>query len=106
MGLVSPFFTQTHPPHAPRADESKPTFALVTLPGMTAVNEEQVITTGGVIQDHDLLDDKAGAEHCEFSQLVQLSDEEKVIEKKLVRRIDFLILPLVIIVYLTSYIDR
>jgi hypothetical protein len=36
----------------------------------------------------------------------QLTEEELVIEKKLRRKIDSLIMPLVILVYLMNYIDR
>lgn len=35
-----------------------------------------------------------------------LSEEELLVEKKLVRKIDLLIMPLVILVYLMNYIDR
>jgi hypothetical protein len=37
---------------------------------------------------------------------VALTEEECINEKHLVRRIDFMILPLVILVYLMNYIDR
>ena len=36
----------------------------------------------------------------------QLTEEELVIQKKLKRKIDSLIMPLVILVYLMNYIDR
>jgi len=39
-------------------------------------------------------------------QLTALTPEELVLEKKLVRRIDILIMPLIILVYLMNYIDR
>ena len=35
-----------------------------------------------------------------------LTEEERIIEKRMVRRIDFMILSLVILVYLMNYIDR
>jgi hypothetical protein len=38
--------------------------------------------------------------------MAELTEEEKVVEKKLRRRIDTLIMPLVILVYLMNYIDR
>jgi hypothetical protein len=44
--------------------------------------------------------------HEEVVHLAQLTDEEKVLEKKLLRRIDSLIMPLVVLVYLLNYIDR
>ncbi|KAL2838530.1 major facilitator superfamily domain-containing protein [Aspergillus pseudoustus] len=50
---------------------------------------------------------KAKAIHEEaISTLVGLSDEEKAIERRVVRRVDMLILPLVVLVYLMNYIDR
>lgn len=39
-------------------------------------------------------------------QMVALTPEELVLEKKLVRRIDLMIMPLIIVVYLMNYIDR
>lgn len=44
--------------------------------------------------------------HQESLDPVELSEEERSIERRLVRRIDFLILPLVILVYLMNYMDR
>jgi hypothetical protein len=49
--------------------------------------------------------DKVDASHDEVVHL-ELSEEEKIIERKLRRRIDFVIMPLVILVYLMNYIDR
>lgn len=42
----------------------------------------------------------------DVEQLRQLTPEELVLEKKLRRKIDALIMPLVILVYLMNYIDR
>jgi len=39
-------------------------------------------------------------------QMTALTPEELALEKKLVRRIDLLIMPLIILVYLMNYIDR
>ena len=39
-------------------------------------------------------------------QFAILSEEELAVQKKLVRKIDALIMPLVILVYLMNYIDR
>lgn len=61
---------------------------------------------GQVIADHDLMGEKAIVNHEEASSIAQLTEEEKIIEKKLKRRIDSLIMPLVILVYLMNYIDR
>ncbi|KAK2736267.1 hypothetical protein FQN55_001727 [Onygenales sp. PD_40] len=41
-----------------------------------------------------------------LDHLTQLTPEEKVLEKKLRRKIDSLIMPMVIVVYLMNYIDR
>lgn len=61
---------------------------------------------GKEITNKDLLGEKAEMSHEEVIQLAQLTEEEKVIEKKLRRRIDSVIMPLVILVYLMNYIDR
>jgi hypothetical protein len=60
----------------------------------------------GVILDHDVLGDKGHISHNEAMHLGVLTEEERAIEKKLVRKIDFLIMPLVVLVYLMNYIDR
>ncbi|PWY81676.1 MFS general substrate transporter [Aspergillus sclerotioniger CBS 115572] len=58
------------------------------------------------ITDHDAMGEKAEIAHEEVSQLAQLTEEEKILERQLRRRIDTLIMPLVILVYLMNYIDR
>lgn len=62
--------------------------------------------TTGVISDLEAMGDKAEMTHEELVHLAKLTDEEKVLEKKLLRRIDSLIMPLVVLVYLLNYIDR
>lgn len=64
------------------------------------------INMGEQITDKDLLGEKAEMSHEEVAQLAELTEEEKVIEKKLRRRLDCTIMPLVILVYLMNYIDR
>lgn len=60
-----------------------------------------------LVSDHDLLGDKANVTHDEVAMhFGKLTDEELVLEKKLRRKIDSLIMPLVILVYLMNYIDR
>jgi hypothetical protein len=49
---------------------------------------------------------KVDLSHEEVVHMAELTEEEKVVEKKLRRRIDTLIMPLVILVYLMNYIDR
>lgn len=58
------------------------------------------------VADSEAFGDKANMTHEEVAQVAQLTGEEKAIEKKLRRRIDSLIMPLVILVYLMNYIDR
>lgn len=56
--------------------------------------------------DHALMGEKAQISHEEAIHFAELTPEEKVIEKKLRRKIDALIMPLVVLVYLMNYIDR
>lgn len=56
------------------------------------------------VADHDLMG--KGGDKEELAHLTQLTEEEKAIEKKLKRKIDTLIMPLVVLVYLMNYIDR
>lgn len=63
------------------------------------------------LPDHTLTDaeamgEKAGLSHEEAVHLAELTPDELEIEKKLRRKIDSLIMPLVILVYLMNYIDR
>lgn len=58
------------------------------------------------INDVEAMGEKAQMTHEEVTQLTQLTEEELVVEKKLRRRIDSLIMPLVVLVYLLNYIDR
>ena len=56
--------------------------------------------------DADILGDKSEVNHEEIEHFAELTEEERAIEKKLVRKIDIRIMPLVILVYLMNYIDR
>lgn len=60
--------------------------------------------------DNTITDSELGAKvdlsHEEVVHMAELTEEEKVVERKLRRRIDALIMPLVILVYLMNYIDR
>ncbi|KAL9108757.1 MAG: hypothetical protein Q9227_006553 [Pyrenula ochraceoflavens] len=56
--------------------------------------------------DHDIFGEKSTASHDEVLQFSKLTEEELAVEKKLRRKIDTLIMPLVILVYLMNYIDR
>jgi hypothetical protein len=62
------------------------------------------------LKDRDAIGEveKAEATHQEDSDSHhdELTEEEKVLAKKLVRKIDIRIMPLVILVYLMNYIDR
>lgn len=54
-----------------------------------------------ILHDHDLDTSKEEAQH-----MAELTPEEKITEKKLRRKIDALVMPLVVLVYLMNYIDR
>ena len=58
------------------------------------------------LRDHDIMGDKMGASHDERMHWGVLTEEELVIQTKLKKRIDFVIMPCVITVYLMNYIDR
>lgn len=58
------------------------------------------------IADDELLSGKGGASHEEAMHFGTLTAEELEVEKKLKRKIDTLIMPLVVLVYLMNYIDR
>lgn len=62
---------------------------------------EETRTTDAVV-----MGDKAQVTHDEVVHSAALTADEKELEKKLVRKIDSLIMPLVILVYLLNYIDR
>jgi hypothetical protein len=59
-----------------------------------------------VVTDKELMAEKGDIAHEEVFHLSQLTEEEKQIERKLRIRIDSLIMPMVILVYLMNYIDR
>lgn len=58
-----------------------------------------------VVHDHDLNTDRDITSE-KIASIACLSEEEKRIERQLVRKIDLLIMPLVILVYLLNYLDR
>jgi hypothetical protein len=62
------------------------------------------IKQNDVVHDADLLGEKADMSHEETMHFAALTEEERIIEKKLKRRIDSLIMPLVVLVYLLNYI--
>ena len=55
---------------------------------------------------HDASFGKPNIARDDVMHFAQLSEEELIVQKKLVRKIDILIMPLVILVYLMNYIDR
>ena len=59
-----------------------------------------------VLTDRDIMGEKVAASHDESMHWGALNEEELAIETKLKRRIDFVIMPCVIAVYLMNYIDR
>ncbi|KAJ5609257.1 hypothetical protein N7528_009824 [Penicillium herquei] len=58
------------------------------------------------LPDPELVQEKGEVSHEEAVYRATLSEEEKIIERQLLRRIDSLIMPLVVLVYLLNYIDR
>ena len=59
-----------------------------------------------VVLDHEILGEKATLSHEEAMHFGELSPDELVLEKRLRRKIDSLIMPMVVLVYLMNYIDR
>ena len=59
-----------------------------------------------IVTDPEVVGEKGHVSHEEAVHLAELTQEEKVVERKLRRRIDSLIMPLVVLVYLLNYIDR
>jgi hypothetical protein len=59
-----------------------------------------------VVLDHDVLGEKMGISHDEAMHFGELTADELAIEKALVRKIDFRVMPLIVLVYLMNYIDR
>lgn len=64
------------------------------------------MTDQNVITDQEAMGEKANMAHEEVVQLSRLTEEELRIEKKLRRRIDCMIFPQILVVYLMNYIDR
>ncbi|KAJ5735996.1 uncharacterized protein N7483_001121 [Penicillium malachiteum] len=58
------------------------------------------------LPDPDVVQEKGEVSHEEAVYRASLSEEEKIVERQLLRRIDSLIMPLVVLVYLLNYIDR
>ena len=64
------------------------------------------MASADLFRDHNVLGEKQSLSHHEAVHLGELSEEELTLEKKLRKKIDLLIMPLVILVYLMNYIDR
>lgn len=61
------------------------------------------------VYDHDLLPSqnaKEPGDDAEHAHILPLTEEELVIERKLRRKLDLMIMPLMIWTYLMNYIDR
>ena len=58
------------------------------------------------LQDSVIMGDKTQINHGELASIRAFTEEEKMLEKKLLRKIDSLILPMVVLIYLMNYIDR
>jgi len=55
-------------------------------------------------RDSDIVDNDVSKE--EATQMASLTEEEQVLSLKLRKKIDSLVMPLVVLVYLMNYIDR
>lgn len=69
----------------------------------TDANEIERRASDGELHDKDLVGEKAKADAEHYGHL---SEEELVLEKKLRRKIDMVIMPTVILVYLMNYIGE
>ena len=61
---------------------------------------------GSTLRDADFMGEKSDVSQEERMHWGELTEEELVTQKKLLRKIDSLIMPCVILVYLMNYIDR
>ncbi len=75
------------------------------LPGPDS-SIDNMATKAEIIADKEILGERASISHEEAMHFGALSPDELVIQKKLLRKIDSLIMPLVVLVYLMNYIDR
>ena len=59
------------------------------------------------LADHEIIGDKVDkVDQVETAQIARLTEDEEWLEKKLVRKIDWLIMPTILSVYLMNWIDR
>ena len=58
------------------------------------------------VHDGDLMNNPEANKAGEADELLALTEEELVIEKQLRRKLDWMILPLIVWTYLMNYIDR
>ena len=65
--------------------------------------EKHIASHDEVVHDKDLVGEKDVREAMHFNEL---SPEELMHEKKLRRKIDSIIMPMVVLVYLMNFIDR
>lgn len=54
------------------------------------------------LHDRDIMGEKP----IEASHVRELTEEERIIERKLVRRVDWIVLPIILVVYVLNWIDR
>lgn len=71
-----------------------------------APDEKADVDHNEYLQDHHLESREKNVTGEEAARFAQLTDDELAVQKQLVRKIDILIMPLVILVYLMNYIDR
>lgn len=57
------------------------------------------------LSDHEIVG-KSEAVQEEVVHVAELTEDEKRLEKQLVRKIDLVIMPMILLVYLLNWIDR
>lgn len=67
---------------------------------------EDKIEDGPLAEHHGHVSSPTEKAGLDLDHLRQLTPAERVVEKKLKKKIDLLIMPIVVLVYLMNYIDR
>lgn len=59
-----------------------------------------------VVSDQEILAGKDDAGLGITGDIQNIHEDEKILEKQLLRKIDLLIMPLIVVIYLMNFIDR
>lgn len=59
-----------------------------------------------VVSDQEILAGKDDAGLGITGDIQNIPEDEKILEKQLLRKIDLLIMPLIVVIYLMNFIDR